>query len=703
MSATHEYFFELLTEEIPAWMLPPASLSRELEKVYREEFGIADAVENGLLFVDSTPRRLFFRMSGLPERQADREEEVKGPPRKAAYAADGSPSQALQGFLKKNGTTAEAIISGPQDDYVRIRRTVRGRSAVEILQARVPSIVQGLRWPKTMRWGRGEHAYIRPVHSVISIFDGEVVPLSIFGVEGGNRTVGHRTLAPGAINVSSYGDYVQKLGAAHVVVEAFMRERAMKQSCESLAEQVGGRPASDDTIWQQWRFLTEFPGIVRGNFRDEYLRIPEEVLITVMRVHQKQLPIVADGKVTPHFLAVMDQTADADGNVASGNAFVCNARFADASFFYDADRKRTLESRFDDLAHLQFQEKLGDYRAKTQRIVAIAEKLLSKRSTRSAEPGTRNHVLTAARLCKTDLMTEMVKEFTELQGKIGGIYAREEGQPEEVWTAIYDHYMPVSVEDPLPRMVSGAIVSLADRMDTLAGFFLLGMKPTGSKDPFALRRAAQGAVQILLSREPWTVALSVAELIDIGLAGHNADSTAADKARGELLEFFADRVRTQMENTFAYDEVASAMAAGWSASLTDLEDRAAALREIRLRPEFLSILRSAKRIENIVEGHEVGELEPSKLEHPTERRLAELSSAVAAQIDEMIAERKYSAALESFAGMADELERFFVDVMVMVEDSSLRRNRMALLRQVGSAVGRIAEVTRIVIDRADYS
>jgi glycyl-tRNA synthetase beta chain len=396
----------------------------------------------------------------------------------------------------------------------------------------------------------------------------------------------------------------------------------------------------------------------------------------------------------------MDLTADSAGNVASGNAFVCNARFADASFFYDTDRKRTLESRVEDLSHLQFQEKLGDYLAKTQRILAIAEKIVSR--IRNLEPATRNHVLKAARLCKTDLMTDMVKEFTELQGKIGGIYAREEGQPEQIWTAIYDHYMPIGAEDSVPRMESGAIVSLADRIDTLAGFFLLGMKPTGSRDPFALRRTAQGAVQILLAREPWSLDLSIDDLVDFGLGAHNADAAAASKAKTELLEFFADRVRTQLEATYAYDEIAAAMGARWSDSLLDLEDRARALRDVRLRPEFLSILRSAKRIENITEGHEVGSLDASKLEHPTETRLAELSALLGEQIGEMVAARDYPGALESFAGMAEELERFFVDVMVMVEDEALRRNRMALLRQVGSAVGKIAEVTKIVIDRADY-
>jgi glycyl-tRNA synthetase beta chain len=699
---SHEYFFELLTEEIPAWMLPPPSVARDLDALCASEFGLPGALESGLILVDATPRRLFFRISGIPERQPDREEEVKGPPRKMAYGADGAPTPALLGFLKKNSATTDDIISRDTDDYVRLRRVVHGKSAAEILQSGVPAIIEGIRWPKTMRWGTGEHSFIRPVHSVISVFGGKVVPLKIFDVEASDRTVGHRILAPERLHVSSYGSYVETLGAAHVVVEASMRERMMRQKCDALGEQIGGRPAVDATIWQQWRHLTEFPGIVRAQFNPDYLVLPEEVLITVMRVHQKQLPIVKDGKLTNSFLAVMDQVDDHDGNVASGNAFVSNARFADARFFYETDRRRKLEERVEDLAHLQFQEKLGNYLEKTRRISAIAEKIHQAAKSQVS----RDQLRQAARLCKADLMTEMVKEFTELQGKIGGIYAREEGLPEEVWQAVYDHYLPVSGDDPLPRGAVGATVSLADRIDTLAGFFLLGMKPTGSKDPFALRRAAQGAVQILLNRAGWVVDLPMAALIHIGLEAHGADATAMEKARGELLEFFSERVRTQLENApfgFAYDEVAAVMASRWSDSLSDLVERAGAIREIRSTPQFLSILRSAKRIANITEGQEVGRVDRGLLEHPTEQRLADLSGVVGSQIEEMIREKKYPLALESFAGLAGELETFFNDVLVMAEDPAVRKNRMALLQQVGQMVGKIAEVTRIVIDRSDYA
>ena len=419
-----------------------------------------------------------------------------------------------------------------------------------------------------------------------------------------------------------------------------------------------------------------------------------------MRVHQKQLPIRdAEGKLTSSFLAVMDNEGDPDGNAAYGNSFVTNARFADAQFFYETDRRKTLEERLPQLEHLQFQEKLGDYLQKTQRIERIVAAICKEAGidARDAAP--------AAHLCKADLVTEMVKEFTDLQGRVGGIYAREEGRPENVWQAIYDHYQPVSLDDALPRNVAGAVVSLADRIDTLVGFFSVGARPTGSKDPFGLRRAAQGIVQILLNRDQREVKIGLDTLVDCGLEAYGQPAGSDKQLRNDILSFLSERVRTILEVSawrFAYDEIAAAMEAGWAASLTDLVDRINALKAVRDESNFLSILDSAKRIANITGGHTATQVDASRMEHDTERRLASLADVVTAQIDDMIAHRQYRLALESFAAMAPELETFFKDVMVMVEDEAVRKNRMSLLRRVGGAVMKIADVTKIVVDRRDY-
>jgi glycyl-tRNA synthetase beta chain len=696
-----EYFFELLTEEIPAWM-HAAAVSTLHDKLTVLAATISGKADEATVTVNSTTRRILFVIRDLAPRTQDSSQVVKGPAKTVAYK-DGQPTPALQGFLKKQGAALEDVIQREGDQYVYVDKHIAGVDTRDLLTAGIPQIIEGLRWPKMMRVGKGDYSYIRPVHSIVSIFDEQHLPIRIFGIESGTTTVGHRTLSPKPIEVKSYLDYRQKLELAHVVIESERRAWIMAQRALVLSKEVGGVPTEDASIVAQWKFLTEYPGLVRAQFRAEFTSLPEEVLVTVMRVHQKQLPIrSADGRLTNSFLAVLDNAGDPEGHAEYGNSFVTNARFADAQFFYETDRRTRLEDRLEQLTHLQFQEKLGNYLDKTKRIERIAAEICRAAGIDATD------VAVAARLCKTDLVTEMVKEFTDLQGRVGGIYAREEGLPENVWQAVYDHYQPVSLDDALPRNIAGAVVSLADRIDTLAGFFSIGAKPTGSKDPFGLRRAAQGVVQILLNRDKRQVRIGIDKLIDIGVETAALGRSAADATplKQELLAFFAERVRTILEASawqFAYDEIAAAMEAGWASSLTDLVDRIQAVKGIRDEQNFLSVLDSAKRIANITAGHAASaRVDPAKLEHPTEKRLAELTDLVTAQIEEMTRERQYRQALESFAGMAPELETFFQDVMVMVEDEGVRANRISLLRRVGGAVMKIADVTKIVVDRRDY-
>jgi glycyl-tRNA synthetase beta chain len=696
-----DYFFELLTEEIPAWMHDAAAATLQ-ERLSKLSADLGAEKADDAVIVNTTPRRIAFVLKRLPAREADSELEVKGPPKKAAYDAGGNPTPALTGFLKKQGAVVEDVIP-TEDAYILVRRKVTGRDTGALLQESIPEIVSSLRWPKMMRWGSGEHSYIRPVHSVVSLFEDKHLPIHLFGIASGTNTVGHRTLAPKSLDVASYADYVEKLNLARVVVSANDRRHFMAGRALALAKEVDGKPSEDASIWSQWQYLTEYPGVVRAEFRRDYLALPEEVLVTVMRVHQKQLPIRdRSDRLTNYFLAVLDNEGDPEGHAAYGNSFVTNARFADAQFFYETDRRRKLEERLEQLAHLQFQEKLGHYLDKTQRIERIAAGICKAAGIDG--PDVASAAATAARLCKTDLVTEMVKEFTDLQGRIGGIYAREEGLPENVWQAIYDHYQPVSLDDALPRNIAGAVVSLADRIDTLVGFFAVGAKPTGSKDPFGLRRAAQGIVQILLNRDKREVKIGIDTLLDLGIEAHG-ERAAGTQLRDELLAFLAERVRTILAASswrFAYDEIAAAMDAAWAPSLTDLVDRIQAVKAVRDDSNFLSILDSAKRIANITTGHTSTRVDATHLEHATERRLAELADVVTSQVAELIALREYRSALESFAALAPELETFFQDVMVNVEDQAVRGNRMSLLRKVGGAVMKIADVTKIVVDRRDY-
>jgi glycyl-tRNA synthetase beta chain len=695
-----EYFFELLLEEIPAWMLDTklAQIDEQLRRLWQELTG--EEADREKVLAGATSRRLWFRLSDLPERQPDRQEEAKGPAARVAFDADGNPTAALQGFLRKNSASAGDVER--RDDYVWLQRSVRGAAIADLLVQRIPPLVSGLRWPKMMRWGRGEHSYIRPVHSVVSVLEGEPLPIEVFGVSSGNQTRGHRILSNEAITVDSFDSYRRELAGHHVVADAAERVEQMRGRARELAAEVEGQPAADEAIWQQWKYLTEAPGLVRAEFRREFLELPREVLITVMRVHQKQLPVTADGKLTNSFLAVMDHHSDRDGNVRSGNSFVTNARFADAKFFHETDRRRPLATRREELSHLQFQEKLGNYLEKTERIVSLAAELRML----AGSPVSPSELEQAASLSKCDLVTEMVKEFTELQGQVGGIYAREEGMAEPVWQAVYDHYLPLAADGPPPRGEVGALLAVADKLDTLAGFFSIGLKPTGSKDPFALRRAAQGVIQILLHAGEWKLDMPIDTACEAALRPFLSDEARRGEVRGELLEFIAERLRTLLEQQpwgFAYDEIAAVMAAGWLASSHDLLARLRALREVREHPEFLSILDSAKRISNIAgSSAEVAAVESQLLEHPSEQHLAAAVADKEEEIGRLILAAEYRQALESFIALAPELEKFFDDVLVMAEDERVRQNRIALLRRCGDLVGRIADVTRIVVARKEY-
>lgn len=694
MSTSPLLLVEVLTEEIPAWMIAErvALLETRLTELFGDYEGAPVATER--IHCDATSRRLWFTVTGLAARQPDREETVKGPPESVAFKDD-QPTRALDGFLKKN--EAEASQVERRDGYVWINRTVAGLSLPAFVAARVPALIEDIRWPRMMRWGNGDPTWIRPIHSIVALYGSDPIELEILGTVSSNRTAGHRTRGARSIVIENAESWEDTIRREHVVARVADRVERLQEGARDLSAAVGGEPAVDPSIWKQWAYLTEYPGIVRSDFDETFLELPPEVLVTVMRVHQKQIPVREQGRLTRYFLSIIDAPTDPDGFAASGNTFVTNARFADALFFQRVDLKRDLAERLDDLSHLQFQERLGNYADKTRRITLLAEAIRSESGVElDAEV-----LEEASRLSKVDLTTEMVKEFTDLQGQIGGIYAKRQGRSDEVANAIYDHYLPLTLDDALPRTAAGAILSLADRIDTLAGFFLIGLQPTGSRDPFALRRAAQGVVRILLNEDGWSVPIRVERLVELGISGYDETTGEShDERREGLLEFLEERVRTVLETVhgFAYDEIAAAMSAGWS-SLTDLRHRADALRSARKAPAFLSILDSARRIANITPAGFEGTIRRDLVEHEAERRLIELGELVREQIDELAAARRYHDALESFAGMAGELETFFDQVLVNVEDEKVRDNRLAILQLVGGAARRIGDVTRIVVDR----
>ncbi len=683
-----EFLFEILAEEIPAGVLPTA---RE-ELLARATAAFAAARLGGTLAVHSTSRRLALVGEDMAEQQRDFEDEVTGPPASVGFDADGNPTKAAIGFAKAQGVAVEdlRVASIPKGAYVVARKVTTGRPANEVIGEILPPLVEKMTFPRMMRWGDGTPQWIRPVHSVLALFDGLVIPMTLFGVESGRTTFGHRTLAPGRIVTMGVSDWFQKLRAAHVEPDLAVRRLRFEELSRTLAAEVGGEPADDPALLDTWAHLVESPGVVRGAFDPAFLELPEEILVTSMREHQKMLPVRSGGALAAYFLAVCDQAGDPKGLIARGNEWVTAARFSDARFFWDDDGKARLEDRLPRLGRLQFQESLGDYLKKTGRIQDLTEKLAARLGLSHLDA----MLVRAARLVKADLVTDMVREFPDLQGIVGGLYARRDGEREEVWQALYDHYRPTSAEDGVPRGDVGGAVALADRLDTLTGLFGLGLAPTGSRDPYALRRAALGVVRIILDKK-WRLDLPAA--CSDAAALHGGLPRAKDEMLEDLSAFLLERLRFLLENEGHAPDTVAAVLTTSCPDLADAAERVEAVEALRTEQDFAPLATAFKRMQNILEkaSDEGAEIDPSKMTDDAEKALALDYLQARDVLDDLVANRRYRDALSIMASLGPSLDLFFTEVLVMAEDPDVRANRIALLRSIRDQFVRVARFSEI--------
>jgi glycyl-tRNA synthetase beta chain len=637
------FLLEIGTEEIPDWMIVPAmNTLQDMFQALMDQQALGGRVTS----VDATPRRLVLRAEGLLERQADVEEVVMGPAKSAGAGA-------AAGFAKKMGTTPDQLgtQTTAKGDYFAFKKRTQGQSTAAVLAKELAPLILKIQWPKSMVWnGKGTERFIRPIRWLVALLGDHVVPFEIGGVQAGNTTRGHRVLGKAAIPVTIAG-FGQELKANGVILSAAERRGKIEQGIRAW------HAKPDPDLLHTLIYITEFPTPILGSFDPSFLDLPQEVLITVMRHHQKYLSVEdSEGKLAPHFVAVMNINADPDGLVRQGNEKVLRARFNDARFFWDVDQKKKLEARVEDLKAVTFQAKLGSYYEKTQRVVQVVKQLGGNER--------------AALLCKCDLTTDMVKEFTDLQGIVGGLYARAQGESEAVAQAIYDHYRPLSMEDKIPSTLDGLLLSLADKWDTLTECFKVGMAPTGSRDPFGLRRAAQGVVRIVVEgKVPFTF---------FGMSP-------------ELAEFMRDRVEYYFRDfrRFAYDEVRACMAPGW-ADLPDLEARLKRVQEVRATPDFEPIAASFKRIKNILKQAQFNDstFHSELLEPGPELDLYELICATTGQ------------PLESRIGpLRPKVDLFFDKVLVNAPDPNIRRNRLALLQNLLTEFSDVADFSEIVTER----
>jgi glycyl-tRNA synthetase beta chain len=730
-----ELLLEIGCEELPASWLP--ALTQDVGEIFAAKLREHRLAPESPAETFSTPRRLTVRIVRIPERQMDLEELITGPPVSASYRPGGMPSPAAAGFAAKQGVDIGALerLQTPKGEYLAFRRRQRGRAAVDVLPDVLGDTLRGISFPKAMHWdamledGRGDLLFGRPIRWILYIYGGRVVPFAISrtaaaqtsqvqDVSTGAVTYGHRFLttsgrAGRAIKVRSFDDYRNRLLENFVVLERGDRHDRIASQLDAKAQRLQGRVSRtvhDSDLIHEVPDLVEYPSVIAGTFALEFLDLPDEVLTTTLIHHQHYFPVEGeDGKLKNAFLAVINTEPDNERTIARNAERVVTARLRDARFFWEADRKVTLESRIDRLDTLLFHKKLGSYKEKAGRIEKLAGWIA--REALGADGAIPEYAEQAARLAKADLCTDMVREFPELQGIMGGVYARAEGLPEEVWKAIYFHYLPIGVEAEAPptkaqlgkAAVTWAAVSLADKLDTIVGLFAAGEKPTGSRDPYGLRRAAQGVLKILIDLQTGAngVPYRLSALLDRALATFGQQPLLPEESwRPALIEFFVEREAHIFERRgFRADEVRTIVPHRWDMPHNALQ-RIEALAQARKAPDFEALAALFKRVKNITKDSST--VTPpfklrDKLREPAELELVEALNTKGTRIHILAGDGKYAEALNVFATLREPVDRFFRDVLVMTDDLDLRRARLDLLSNLRELVlinvGDISEIS----------
>ena len=687
------FVLEIRTEEIPAAALPGAR--RQLEELLLAklaEAGFADLEVTPL----STSRRLSAVVENLPDRQDDRSEEMTGPPSRVAVDSDGNPTPAGEGFARKVGLPFDEVgrVETDKGEYLAATVIHKGCDTLKILAEIVPASAAALRFPKMMRWGDGTHIFVRPVHGLVALFDDQVVPCELFGVKAGRSTVGHRVHSPESFELETAKDYETALSKHRVMVDPEERRKHLEDLAGTLASKTGARVHPDARLLAEHVELVEWPGLIAGAFEEQYLELPSEVVVTTLRYHQKCL-ILEDGKgnLQNGFIGVIDRQDDPEGLIRQGNEWVIGARLADAGFFFNEDRKHGFADLVPDLERLEFHRVLGSLADKAARVGELAASIAEAVDA----DVDRGRLRTAASLAKADLLTHMVNEFPELQGVMGGHYLRLEDSEAELWKAVRDHYTPVGFDGDVPESTTGRLLGVADRLDTVAGLFAVGERPKGSGDPFGLRRAAQGAVKIV-AEAGWEVDLNeIIRSAVSAVAEHSKDGE--EELTVSVTAFVADRVRRWLTDIVGVsgDTAEAVMAADWS-NLPAAVLRAEALERVRTSENFRILALAFKRVKNITAGQPDRGVDPKLFEMAEERELHTVTGEFTKQIQDLLPKKQVEEAFLAMEPIAEILERFFVEVLVMCEDERLRDNRIALLKQLGQQFMELADLSKLQVE-----
>jgi glycyl-tRNA synthetase beta chain len=686
-----DYLLEIGVEELPARLASPllGQMQTAGEKMLRE-----NRLDFEKVSVFSSPRRITMYVQGLVAEQSDLVEEVKGPPRKVAFDQEGNPTNAAKGFAASQQVSVSSLVVKTIDsgEYVFADKRIEGRATAEVLSEQIPLLIKGITFPRPMRWGDLDFRFIRPIRWLVSLLDHQIVNFEIAGLSPGNYTYGLRNFHTEPIKINSIEDYFAKLREASVILDQEERKEMIWRLAQEEAARAGGHLQPDDELLEEVTYLVESPTPLSGSFDHRFLKLPPEVVITPMREHQRYFSVWDDQeKLLPLFIACANGPIDRE-IVRPGNEKVLRARLQDAEFFFQEDIKQPLEERVEELKKVVHMEGLGSVHDKVERLVLLSRYLSQALGLTEQQRETAER---AAYLSKADLVTSMVFEFAELQGIMGGYYAMAGGENKDVCRAIRDHYKPRSAGDDVPAEVAGAVVAIADKIDNLVGCFAAGLEPTGSQDPFALRRQGLGICNIILHHE---FCFSLEELIAEAyknLAGMKLD-LSLDETQHKLVDFFQARLRYHfLDSGYAYDAIEAALSPSVD-RLFLVKKRLDAITMGRQKPEFDLLLTAYTRAAHLARQAESDQIDTNLLTEESERELYKVWTGIKKEIMPLLQEGDYRQALLRGAALAEPLDGFFDEVMVMVEDPGLRRNRLALLKDITVTLGQLGDLQKIV-------
>ena len=682
-----DLFLEIGCEEIPAGFIPKALADMEL--LMRRELESA-RLEFGEIVTLGTPRRLVLAVRALAERQPDAELTAMGPAKSVAYDKEGNPTKAAQGFARGQGVEVSALklVATEKGEYLAAVKSEIGRETAELLTEMLPRLVAAIPFKKSMRWSDLEVRFARPIHWIVALFDGVVVPFSFGNIDSGSVSRGHRFMANSTFPVRDFAHYLEECGRHFVIPDPAQRKEIIRREIGRVAKLAGGNVLPDEGLLEQVTFLVEYPSAVAGTFSPDFLAVPREVLITSMREHQRYFSLVDDaGKLLPGFITINNTLTEDPSVVVKGNERVLRARLSDARFFFEEDKKVPLESRVEALKSVVYQAKLGTSYEKMERFRELAAYLAA-----GLNPGVQEKVRKAATLCKADLVTGMVGEFPEVQGIMGREYALHEGYDREVANAIAEHYLPNQAGGELPASDIGAFVSLADKMDTICGCFSVGLIPTGSADPYALRRSALGIINIILEKG-YRLKLNGFITASLDLLAAKT-SRPREEVQRDVLEFFRVRFLNLLADRFPADVVDAVVAISFD-DLVQASSKISALSEFRKREDFGPLAVAFKRVCNIVKEGVDTPVAAELFEDPAEGALHQALQSVSGTVAGAVASGDYLAALSGIATLKEGVDLFFEKVMVMAEDERVRGNRLALLTGIARLFAQLADFSRL--------